>query len=333
LIGKTRRQYGVFISHTRVDKEFARRLAHDLEFLGLSVWFDEWELRVGDSILDRISDGIEKSQWMIVVLSPEALTSEWVKRELRDGLTKEIGTKTVFVLPALYRRVTPPSFLRDKFYADFTGSYEKGLALLRDRLLRSYEKHGTDQWLSVRRPIPGAVIDNIDAASRMERIPDDSIKHLYQLADYSVRQVMALTVRTTLHEKALKLDKELSSDQELWFGRTGRLILRTNGQTINGDYDWHGLSLAGRIHGGRKNGIIRFAWDWSRSSEQGRGVFWTDIPNVLYGGWWPDYHDIDEEDIELKRRPPPNTWEFVDVTGLRITTSDHDPGERNSEDA
>ena len=86
-----KRENGVFISYTKKDVEFARKLARDLRLLGLSVWFDEWEMKVGDSIVGRIENGIEESQWMIVILSPDAVKSQWVLKELRSGLTKEIG--------------------------------------------------------------------------------------------------------------------------------------------------------------------------------------------------------------------------------------------------
>ena len=105
----------------------------------------------------------------------------------------------------------------------------------------------------------------------------------------------------------------------------------TSCKKISGDYDWHGLSLAGHIHGERNKDLIHFSWDWTRSSEKGRGIFWLDVPDVLYGGWWMDYQDISDEDIESKRVEPPNRWEFVNVTGLHITTPDHDYHEKDRE--
>ncbi len=55
----------VFLSHTKTDKEFVRRLAGDLDALGFKVWFDEWELRVGDSLVGTIEKAIDESAWMI----------------------------------------------------------------------------------------------------------------------------------------------------------------------------------------------------------------------------------------------------------------------------
>ena len=50
----------IFLSHSSKDKEFVRKLADDLKTYGLSVWFDEWEIKVGDSITNKISQGIDE---------------------------------------------------------------------------------------------------------------------------------------------------------------------------------------------------------------------------------------------------------------------------------
>jgi hypothetical protein len=163
----------VFLSHTKADKEFVRRLAKDLKEYGFPVWLDEWELRVGDSLVGEIEKGIDTSAWMIIVLSPAALKSEWVLKELRAGLVRETERGKVFVLPALYAKVELPPFLRDKFYADFTDSYEDGLRLIRDRLVGSYgEKAEDDLWLLVRREI--RTIRRLSEAPTSLYLVDDS---------------------------------------------------------------------------------------------------------------------------------------------------------------
>lgn len=290
----------VFLSHTRADKDFARHLATDLETLGFAVWFDKWELRVGDSLIERIEEGIQESQWMVVILSPAALKSEWVLKELRTGLTKEIGAKKVFVLPALCQEVSLPSFLQDKFYADFTGSYETGLSLIKDRLLGQYKLSCGEQWLLIKNPLPEGLREELSYLPESRRAR-------WQYANYMRDWVESLR------------GDALPRGSELWFGRTGRLVLRSDRERVFGDYDWHGMSLAGRIEGRREKGVIIFNWDWRVSSERGNGLFWTTIPNVLHGGWWMDYDDVDQDAIRAGRSAVPNRWEFVNVQGLRIS--------------
>lgn len=79
-------QWDVFICHAGEDKdELVRPLAEELKGRGLSVWYDEFELRVGDSLRGRIDEGLANSQHGIVVISPAFFGKSWPESEL-DGL-------------------------------------------------------------------------------------------------------------------------------------------------------------------------------------------------------------------------------------------------------
>lgn len=122
----------LFLSHSSLDKPFVGRLASDLKNRGVPVWFDQWELKVGDSLTQKIEDGISGSGWLAVVLSTHSVNSEWVQKELRAAQAKELRDKNIFVLPLVVDDCEIPLFLLDKLYADFRSSYEEGLdALLR----------------------------------------------------------------------------------------------------------------------------------------------------------------------------------------------------------
>jgi hypothetical protein len=71
----------VFISHSSKDKQFATWLSVDLANLGHDPWLDEWKIRAGESIPTKISEGIEQCDFIIVVLSENANSSNWVERE------------------------------------------------------------------------------------------------------------------------------------------------------------------------------------------------------------------------------------------------------------
>lgn len=98
------------------------------------MWFDQWELKVGDSLIEKIEEGIEGSGWVAVVLSRDSVKSSWVKKELRAAEMREIHEKKVFVLPIVIDDCKVPAFLLEKVYADFRHSYESGLAHLLRRL-------------------------------------------------------------------------------------------------------------------------------------------------------------------------------------------------------
>lgn len=95
----------VFLSHTHVDKPFVRRLGADLAALGAQVWIDEAELRVGDSLLTKISKAIDDMEYLAVVLSPDAVASSWVQNELEQAMSGQLERDRVKVLPIYYRRV------------------------------------------------------------------------------------------------------------------------------------------------------------------------------------------------------------------------------------
>jgi predicted esterase len=72
----------VFISYSSKDRDFAERLATDLRASGAGVWFDQWEIKVGHSITQKINDGIHDNDYLAVVLSPDSVSSDWVRKEL-----------------------------------------------------------------------------------------------------------------------------------------------------------------------------------------------------------------------------------------------------------
>jgi TIR domain-containing protein len=119
---------GLFLSYAREDGEFAERLARDLAGRVISVWWDRWDVEVGDSLPQRIEEAIAGSRWFGVVLSPDSIASRWVRTELDLALTLEIEGEGITILPILLRPCEIPLSLRRKVWADFTGSYATGLA-------------------------------------------------------------------------------------------------------------------------------------------------------------------------------------------------------------
>lgn len=120
----------IFLSHSSVDKPFVRNLRDRLTADGFACWMDQVEIKVGFSIRRTIEQGLVKSGYFVIVLSPDAVSSEWVQSELDMALLREIRQRDVFVLPVLYRDCTIPAFLEVKKYADFRGAFDKGYSEL-----------------------------------------------------------------------------------------------------------------------------------------------------------------------------------------------------------
>ncbi len=88
----------VFLSHASEDKDdFVRPLAELLR-TDFNVWYDEYELTLGDSLLRKIDDGLKNCDYGIVVLSPSFFSKRWPQREL-DGLFALETTERKVILP------------------------------------------------------------------------------------------------------------------------------------------------------------------------------------------------------------------------------------------
>jgi len=121
---------GVFISYSSKDKSFVERLSNKLVENRVGVWLDKWEMKPGDSLIDKIQSGLEDSSYLLVVLSKNYVESEWCKKEQNAGLIKEINSKQVVVIPILLEDCTIPMFLQEKVYADFREDFDMGFAEL-----------------------------------------------------------------------------------------------------------------------------------------------------------------------------------------------------------
>lgn len=94
-------EYDVFVSHAWEDKEsFADEFVDELRKLGISVWYDTSQIRWGDSMRQRIDDGLKKSKFGVVILSPNYIAEGkyWTKAEL-DGLFQLESVRGKTLLP------------------------------------------------------------------------------------------------------------------------------------------------------------------------------------------------------------------------------------------
>jgi hypothetical protein len=122
----------VFLSHSAHDKPFIRKLATDLTSAGVEVWLDEQQIRVGESIPERIAQGLAESDYFIIALSEHSIRSNWVQRELNNAMMREVSRRNIGVLPVKIEDCEIPDILQDKKYADFTAGYKDGLKQLLD---------------------------------------------------------------------------------------------------------------------------------------------------------------------------------------------------------
>jgi hypothetical protein len=94
------KKWDFFICHASEDKEdIARPLATQLQRDGYAVWYDEFSLRLGDSLRRAIDKGLINSRYGIVIFSPKFFEKEWPQNELDGLFGREIYEKAKVILP------------------------------------------------------------------------------------------------------------------------------------------------------------------------------------------------------------------------------------------
>ncbi len=92
-------EYDFFISHASEDKnDIVRSLADALKRKGFKVWFDEFELKIGDSLRKKIDYGLRNSKYGIVIISPSFFMKNWTEFELNALVAREMEGKKI-ILP------------------------------------------------------------------------------------------------------------------------------------------------------------------------------------------------------------------------------------------
>jgi hypothetical protein len=83
------KSWDAFISHASEDKVLVLSLAERLRAAGLRIWIDDQELRLGDSLSEKVDEGLAASRFGIVVFSPSFLAKRWPRQELNGLLARE----------------------------------------------------------------------------------------------------------------------------------------------------------------------------------------------------------------------------------------------------
>lgn len=105
------KQYDFFISHASEDKEdFVKALADGLTEEGCKVWYDNFVLKIGDSLRESIDKGLANSKYGIVVISPYFLKKKWPAYELDGMVAREMNGHKV-ILP-IWHKVTKDEILQ-----------------------------------------------------------------------------------------------------------------------------------------------------------------------------------------------------------------------------
>lgn len=86
-----------FMSYAWEDRELAGQIAHLLQGRGVETWWAEWCLKAGDSLRQKIDEGLGTCTHFIVLLTPNSLTKPWVNQEMDAGLMLKLQSKVTFI--------------------------------------------------------------------------------------------------------------------------------------------------------------------------------------------------------------------------------------------
>src|SRR5262249_27471928 len=117
----------VFLCHRKADDAITERLAVELRDSGCSVWFDEWEINVGDSVIERMNTGLTGASYLILCYSDKGVTAPWISAEWMNTLARQLNGENVKILPARLTGGNPPALLAAVKYADLVKDWDKGV--------------------------------------------------------------------------------------------------------------------------------------------------------------------------------------------------------------
>jgi hypothetical protein len=128
----------VFLSYSWKDKPLARGLAEGLNESGCRVWVDEGELRVGDSLVQSISEALDRVDFVVALVSAASVGSDWCRKEISLAMTGEVNRQGVTVMPLRVGDVEMPPTLKDKVHLEV---HPDDVPDAVERLLRNIRRH------------------------------------------------------------------------------------------------------------------------------------------------------------------------------------------------
>ena len=92
----------LFLSHTSANRPFVDDLAEALRLHGIPIWYSDTNIVGAQMWHDEIGKALARRDWFILVLSPDAVLSKWVKRELISSLQEDRLEGRI--IPLLYQQ-------------------------------------------------------------------------------------------------------------------------------------------------------------------------------------------------------------------------------------
>ena len=126
----------VFLSYNKANVVVARSVGAHLSLAGVEVWFDEWEIKAGDSILGRLNEGLRGFDAFLLLWSAQASRSAWVGQELNSAIMRALNdtTNRTRVIPCRLDITPLPPLVEDRQAVDFSDR-QRGIGTLLGELI------------------------------------------------------------------------------------------------------------------------------------------------------------------------------------------------------
>ena len=110
----------VFLSYSHENKETAEEIATMIISEGISVWFDEWDVVLGDSLSDKIEQGLNCTHFVFLI-SKSTPKSKWQGREFKASFAHYINSGNPVIIPIILDETSPPKLISDLKYHRYEG--------------------------------------------------------------------------------------------------------------------------------------------------------------------------------------------------------------------
>lgn len=120
----------VFISYATKDIKIVRKIVYKLLEENIDIWFDENEIKPGDSIVNKINNGLFVTNVVLIVLTKNALESNWVNIEINSAFSSLMSNDNVKIIPLILEKLNIPPLLNSFLHIDLSKNFDLNLKKL-----------------------------------------------------------------------------------------------------------------------------------------------------------------------------------------------------------
>lgn len=125
-----------FLSYAEQDNKIAKKISSDLTDHGVKIWFDQQEILVGDSLIERIKEGINRADYLLVLLSKNSNQSNWVRQEIGVAFERFKNEETTAIIPIQIDDTPVPEKFQNIRYVSLSSGYENAINEIIQRIKR-----------------------------------------------------------------------------------------------------------------------------------------------------------------------------------------------------